>query len=97
MGELVLACDVKSDNKTHKPRAYHALCIGPNNAGTGHSVFKLVTEDMIVTPRCKPIPIPDDVIKVINQIVSLKKPFCFIIIANSNTLPRLDRIQWVTK
>ena len=67
MGELILAYDVKSDNKTSKPRAFHALYIGPNDAGTGHSVFKLSTKKMIVTPRCKPIPMPDDVIEVVNQ------------------------------
>ena len=67
MGELVLACNVKSNNKTSKPRAFHALYIGPNNAGTGYSVFKLALKNMIVTPRCKPIPMPNDVIKVINQ------------------------------
>ena len=55
MGELVLAYDVKSNNKTSKPRAFYALYIGPNNAGTGHSVFKLAKKNMIVTPRCKPI------------------------------------------
>ena len=66
MDEIVLAYDVKSDNKTHKPRAYRALYIGLNDIGTGHSVFKLATKKMLVTPRCKPIPIPDDVIKVIN-------------------------------
>ena len=66
MSQLVLAYNVKSDNKTNKPRAYHALYIGPNDAGTGHSVFKLAITNMLITPRCKPIPIPDDVIKVIN-------------------------------
>ena len=67
MGELVLAHDVQSNNKTSKPRAFYALYIKPNNGGTGHSVFKLVTKSMIVIPRCKPIPMPDNVIKVINQ------------------------------
>ena len=66
MGELVLEYKVKLDNKTHKPRAYHALYIGPNDASTGHSVFKLATKKMLVTPRCKPIPMPNDVIEVIN-------------------------------
>ena len=67
MGELVLAYDVKSNNKTSKPRAFHALYIGPNDAGIDHLVFKLATKNMILTPRCKPIPMPDDVIQVINQ------------------------------
>ena len=67
MGELVLAYDIKLNNKTSKPRAFYALYIGPNDEGTGHSVFKLSTKAMIVTPRCKPIPMPDDVIAVVNQ------------------------------
>ena len=50
INELVLAYDVKSDNKTSKPRAFYALYIGPNDGGTGHSVFKLSTKSMIVTP-----------------------------------------------
>ena len=67
MGELVLTYDITSNNKTSKPRAFYALYIGPNNAGTGHSVFKLETKSMIVTPKCKPIPMPNDVIQLINQ------------------------------
>ena len=67
MGELVLVYEVKPDNKISKPRAFYALYIGPNDGGTGHSVFKLSTKTMIVMPRCKPIPMPEDVIVVINQ------------------------------
>ena len=66
MDELVLAYNVKSDKETSKSRAYYALYIEPNDAGTGHSIFKLATKKMIVTPRCKPIPMPDDVIQLIN-------------------------------
>ena len=67
MDELVLAYDVKLENKISKPRVFYTLYIGPNDGGTGHSVFKLSTKTMIVTPRCKPIPMPDDVILVVNQ------------------------------
>ena len=67
MGELVLAYDVKSNNKTSKLRALYALYIRPNDGSTGHSVFKLSTKSMIVTPRCKPIPMLDDVIEVVNK------------------------------
>ena len=66
MGELVLAYDVKSNNKISKPRAFYVLYIGPNDGGTGHSVFKSSTKTMIVTPRCKPIPMPDDAITIVN-------------------------------
>ena len=57
--ELVLAYNAKSTNKTSKPRAFHALYIGPNDTGIGHSVFKLASKNTIVTPRCKPIPMPN--------------------------------------
>ena len=40
MGELVLANDIKSNNKTSKPRALYALYIRPNDGGIDHSVFK---------------------------------------------------------
>ena len=36
--------------------------------GTGCSVFKLSTKKMIKTPKCRLIPMSDDVIKVVNQI-----------------------------
>ena len=63
-----MAYDELSSNKTSKPRAFYVLFIGPNGWGTGHSVFKLSTKNMIITPRCKPISISDNVIKVVNQI-----------------------------
>ena len=50
MGELVLAYDVLSNNKTSKPRTFYTLYIGPNDGGTGHSVFKLSSKKMIITP-----------------------------------------------
>ena len=67
IGELVMAYDVTSSNDTTKPRAFYALYIGPNDGGTGHKVFKLGTKKMITTPKCKPVPMPDDVIKVVND------------------------------
>ena len=68
MGELVLEYDEKLNNKISKPRAFYALYIGPNDGGTGHSVFKLSTKATIIIPRCKPIPMPDNVIELVNQI-----------------------------
>ena len=65
--ELVLAYDVQANNKTSRTRAFYTLDIGPNNGGTGHSVFKLLTKQMVITQRCKPVPMPDDVIKVVNK------------------------------
>ena len=67
MGELVLASDVLANNKISQPRAFYVLYIEPNDRETGHLVIKLSTKKLIVTPRCKPIFIPDNVIKVVNQ------------------------------
>ena len=67
MGELVLAYDMQANNKTSQPRAFCALYIGPNDGGTGHSVFKLSTKQMIITPRCKPVLMPDNMIEVVNK------------------------------
>ena len=66
LGELVLVYDVLSSNKTSKPRTFYTLYMGPNDGGTGYSVFKLSTKNMIITPRCKPIPMPDNVIEEVN-------------------------------
>ena len=68
MGELVLAYVVRVNNKTSRQRACYALYIDPNNGSTSHSVFKLSAKQMIITPRCKPVPIPDNVIDVVNKI-----------------------------
>ena len=44
IGEIVMACDVTSSNKTTEPRSFFALYIRPNDSGTGHTVFKLATK-----------------------------------------------------
>ena len=36
IGELVMAYDVTTDNKTTTPRVFYALYIRPNDGGTGH-------------------------------------------------------------
>ena len=63
-----MAYDTTSDNKTTTPRAFYALYIGPNDGGTGHQVFNLSNKEMITTPKCKPVPMPDDVIEVVNEV-----------------------------
>ena len=49
IGELVMAYNVSSNNKTS-----HALYIGPNDSGTGYTVFKLITKRLVMTRKCKP-------------------------------------------
>ena len=54
IGKLVMAYDVTANNKTKHPRAFYALYIGPNDSGTGHIVFKLLTKRLVITPKRKP-------------------------------------------
>ena len=49
------------------PRILYALYIGPNNNGTGHLIFKLSTKQILTTMKYKPVPIPEDLIKTINE------------------------------
>ena len=63
IGELVMAYDVKTSNKTTHPRAFYALYIGPNDNSTGHSVFKLSTRQLLTTSKCKPVPMPEEVLQ----------------------------------
>ena len=51
MGGLVMAYDIKASNKTLHPRTFYALYLGLNDSGTGHSVFKLSTKQLLTTPK----------------------------------------------
>ena len=66
--ELVMAYDVTASSKTTILRAFYALYIGPNNSGTGHQVFKLSSKRLVTLPKSKPVPMPDDVIQVVNDL-----------------------------
>ena len=62
-----MAYNMTSSNKTTDPRAFFVLYIGPNNIGTGRIVFKLRTKRLVTTPKCKPKPMAEDVVKVVNE------------------------------
>ena len=65
--EVVMAYDVTSSNKTTYSRALFALYIRPNDSGTGHIVFQLSTKRLVTTPKCKPKPMAEDIVKVVNE------------------------------
>ena len=67
MGELVMAYHIRANNKTSRPRAFYALYIGPNDSSTVHSVFKLSIKQLLTTPKCKPVPMPEDIIQAVNE------------------------------
>ena len=60
---LVMTYGVKASNKKLYPRTFYALYIGPNDSDTSHSVFKLSTKQLLTTPKCKHVPMPEDVIQ----------------------------------
>ena len=66
-GELVMAYDNNASNKVLYPRTFYALYIGPNDSSTGHLIFKLSTNQILTTPKYKPVTIPDDLIEAINK------------------------------
>ena len=67
IGELVMAYDVTSSHKIPDARAFFALYIGRNDSGTCHIVFKLGIKQLVTTPKCKPKPMAEDVVIVVNK------------------------------
>mgnify|MGYP005669607397 CR=1 FL=1 len=59
--------NVTANNKSLHPRIFYALYIGPNDSSTGHLVFKLSMKQLITTPKCKPVPMPEDIIQAVNE------------------------------
>ena len=53
-----MAYDKNSNNKTLYPRTFYALYIGPNDSCTSHLIFKLSIEQILTTPKYKPVPMP---------------------------------------
>ena len=49
------------------PGAFYTLYIGPNYDGTGHLIFKLLTKQILTTPKYKPVPMLEDLIKTTNE------------------------------
>ena len=62
-----MAYDVTSSNKTTYPRAFYTLYIRSNDSSIGHTVFKLSTKRLVTTPKCKPKPIAEDIVEVVNE------------------------------
>ena len=62
-----MAYNVRANNKTSRRRALYALYIGPNDDSAGYSVLKLSTKKMIIALKCKPVPMPDNVIDTVNK------------------------------
>ena len=62
-----MAYDMTASNKTTHPRTFFTLYIGPGDSSTSHIVFKLATKRLITTPKCKPKPIDEDIVTLVNE------------------------------
>ena len=70
-GGLVMAYNNSARINTLYSRTFYALYIGPNNNSAGYSIFKLSTKQILTTPKYKPVPTPEDLIKGISETDSL--------------------------
>ena len=48
-GELVITYNNKVRNKILRPRAFYALSVRPNDNGNGHLMYRLSTDQIVVT------------------------------------------------
>ena len=49
------------------PRTFYTLYIGPHDNGSDRLIFKLSTKQILTVLKYKPVPMPEDPIKVINE------------------------------
>ena len=66
-GELVIVYNTKAGNNTLRPRVLYALYIEPNDDGNGHWIYKLSTDQILVTTKYKSVSAPEDLTKTINK------------------------------
>ena len=52
IGELVMAYNV----------TFFTLYVGPIDSSSGHTVFKLSTEKLVITPKCQPKLMAEDIV-----------------------------------
>ena len=66
-GELVIAYNTKAGNNTLCPRVFYILYIKPNDNSNGHLIYKLSTDQILVTMEYQSIPVPEDLTETINK------------------------------
>ena len=65
--ELVIAYDTNTGNNALRPRILYTLYIGPNNDNKGHLIYKLSTDQILVTMKYESVPVLEDLIEVTNE------------------------------
>ena len=66
-GELVIAYNRNTRNNALHPGIFYALYIGPNDNGNGHLIYKLSTDQIVVTMKYQSVLVPKDLIKAMNE------------------------------
>ena len=68
-GELVIDYNNKAGNNTLRTKLFYALYIKQNGNGIGHLIYKLSTDQILVTMKYQslPVPVPEDLIKLTNK------------------------------
>ena len=60
-GELIIVYDNKVRYKTLQPRAFYVLYIKPNEKGSRHLIYRLSTDQIVVTKEYQTVPLPEDI------------------------------------
>ena len=60
-GELIITYNNKVRYKTLRPRAFYALYVKPNEKGNGYVIYRLSTNQIVVTKDCQTVPVPVDI------------------------------------
>ena len=59
--------NTNAGNNSLCPRIICVLYIRPNNDGNGHLIYKLSTDQILVTMKYQSVPLPEDLIKAMNK------------------------------
>ena len=66
-GELVIASDNKVGNKTLRLRVFYTLYVRPNDNGNRHLIYRLSTDQIVVTKDYQKVPVPEDLVDAISK------------------------------
>ena len=66
-GELIIAYNNKVGNKTLRPRVFFALYIKTHDIGNGHLIYRLSTDQILVTEDYQSVHVPEDIIEAISK------------------------------
>ena len=66
-GELVIGYDTKARNNTLHPKVFYALYIKPKGDSDGHLIYKLSTDQILVTIKYQSVPVSEDLIETMNR------------------------------